>query len=478
MTLTSKEPQLLKLMIKCFNFIKKHISFNLILFISSYIILTNAVFWFFEYKINAYRYWILLDYLWILPLLLLKNKYSKILFFILFIIIYFVDVLYWTKQFFPILNLEDFLNFLTYIPYAPKTYLFFILFGVFNLIFLCFTLLKLEKYTTRSMILPFIFLYAIFQTFFFDYRGVNYSDHLKTQGYWGSMYETHQNLKFNRNLHWREASIPDFTPTLYPSALKENLNLANPPEKILFILNESWGSFAIDAKIDKEVISPLLTLENSSLISYGENHVGNGTIMAEIREMCSLTSDSPNFKLGDHSKFNDCIPRQFRRQGYFTASYHGADAGMYARNTWYPSLGFSHPKFYPDLKNLERCTSFPGACDKNILVEIAELNQKSDEKQFIYWLTLNSHHPYSEKDIDVHHFDCKLDNFKNRQEACRNLNLQFQLFNNLANSIKKGNFKNTTIIVVGDHMPPLVSDKEKDSFKKDTVPFIHIKVSE
>ncbi|MGE8607332.1 MAG: sulfatase-like hydrolase/transferase [Acinetobacter baumannii] len=478
MKLISKEPELLNLIIKLFNFIKKYISFNFILLIFSYIILTNAVFWFFEYKINAYRYWFLLDYLWILPLLLLKNKYSKILFFILFFIIYLIDILYWTKQFFPILNLEDFLNFITYIPYAPKTYLFFILFGILNFILLCFILFKLEKYATRSMIAPFLFLYAIFQIFFFDYRGVNYSDHLKTQGYWGSMYETHQNLKFNRNLHWRDAHIPEFTPTSDHSALKDNLNLENPPKKILFILNESWGSFGIDPKVNKEIISPLLNLENISLINSGENHVGNGTIMAEIREMCSLTSDSPNFKLGDHSKFNDCIPRQLRRQGYFTASYHGADAGMYARNTWYPSIGFGHPKFYPDLKHLERCSSFPGACDKNILVEIAELNKITDDKQFIYWLTLNSHHPYSEKDIDTYHFDCKLNIFKNRQEACRNLNLQFQFFNNLANSIKNENFKNTTIIVVGDHMPPIVSDKEKDSFKKDAVPFIHVKVNQ
>lgn len=478
MKLISNEPQLLNLITKLFNFIKKYISFNFICFIFSYIILTNAVFWFFEYKINAYRYWFLLDYLWILPLLLFRNKYSKVLFFILFFIIYLIDVLYWTKQFFPILNIEDFLNFITYIPYAPKTYLFFILFGIINLLFLYYCLLKLGKFANRSMVFPFLLIYVIFHTFFFDYRGVNYSDHLKTQGYWGSMYETHQNLKFNRNLHWREANTPDFTSSLYPSSLKENIDLTNPPEKILFILNESWGSFLIDSKVDKDVISPLLSLKNISLINYGYNKVGNGTIMAEIRELCSLTSDSPNFKLGDHNKFNDCIPRQLRRQGYFTGSYHGADAGMYARNTWYPSLGFGHPKFYPDLKNLERCSSFPGACDKNILVEIAELNKITDEKQFIYWLTLNSHHPYSEKDIDTYHFDCKLNSFKNRQEACRNLNLQFQLFNNLADSIKKGNFKDTTIIVVGDHIPPLVSDKEKDSFKKDTVPFIHIKVSE
>ncbi len=477
MKLISKEPQLLNLITKLFNFIKIHISFNFIFFIFSYIILTNAVFWFFEYKINAYRYWILLDYLWILPLLLLKNKYSKITFFILFITIYFIDVLYWTKQFFPIITMEDFLNFITYIPFAPKTYLFFILFGIINLILICFGLLKLEKYATRSMILPFLFLYVLFQYFFFDYRGVNYSDHLKTQGYWGSMYETHQNLKFNRNLHWREARIPDFKPAPYKSALKENLSLTNPPEKILFILNESWGNFSIDPKINMEVINPLSSLSNVSLISYGTNKAGNGTIMGEIREMCSLISDSPNFKLGDPEKLKDCIPRQLRRQGYLTMSYHGADSGMYARDAWYPSLGFSHPKFYPDLKNLERCSSFPGACDKNIINEISELNRNTEGKQFIYWLTLNSHHPYSNKDINTYHFNCKLDIFNERQEACRNLNLQFQLFNSLASSIKNGNFKNTSIIIVGDHIPPLVSDKDKDSFEKDTVPFIHIKVS-
>ena len=454
----------------------QHFNLRFFIVLISYLICTNLVFWFLGYSINADRYWIVLDYLWILPLFFFQYKYTQILFFLLFISIYFIDVLYWIRQFFPFITLQDFTNFLTYLPFAPKIYWYFLGFGFVYLILLIFMLRKLSKLAIPQMLLPYLLLYTVFYGLVFDYRGVNYSDHLKTQGYWGSMYETYANLKFNRNLHWQQAKTPQFSPASFPSVLQSVIDVRQPPNKIVFILNESWGISAIDKHLNDDVIQAVVKHPKVDVIATGESPAGNGTIMAEIREMCALTSDSPNFKLADLQQFDNCLPRQLRRQGYVNHSFHGAEAGMYARDEWYSGIGFSHPKFYPNFDRLERCSSFPGACDKNILLEVAKQNQNDQHKSFIYWLTLNSHHPYSEKDIEQWTFDCQSPRFNQRQEVCRNLNLQAQFFNHLAEKIQQGDFKETTFVVVGDHVPPLVSDRDKQSFKADRVPFIVFKV--
>ena len=479
MQIFSSEPQLLPLLKKAAQFLAHYFNGKFFAVLIAYIALTNAVFWLLNYSINAQRYWIVLDYLWLLPLLFLKHKYSSILFCILFSFVYFVDVLYWIRQFFPFITLDDFLNFIKFLPFAPKIYWWFIAFGMLNWLGLLVLCLKLQQHTQLKMLPPFLGIYAIFHVCFFDYRGVNYSDHVKTQGYWGSMYETYQALKFNRTLHWLSGpKQPDLTPAQFPSVLMQHLDLAQPPEKIVFILNESWGVLKYQAQLNAKITQNITQLPQVDLIQHGESKVGNGTIIAEIREMCALTADNANFKLVPAEKFNNCVPRKLRRLGYHTQNFHGAEAGMYARDQWYPHLGFSQPKFYANLNNLERCASFPGACDKNILLEIVQYQAKLQGKSFIYWLTLNSHHPYSKKDIEQYAIECDTALFDGRQEACRNLNLQHQFFRHLAMSIKQGHFKDTTFIIVGDHMPPLVSDVKKDTFKTDTVPFLVFKVSE
>ena len=122
MKILSNEPQLLPLLKKAAKFLARHFNRKFFAVLVAYLVLTNAVFWLLNYSINAQRYWLVLDYLWLLPLLFFKNKYTSVLFCILFSGIYFIDVLYWIRQFFPFITLDDFLNFITFLPFAPKIY--------------------------------------------------------------------------------------------------------------------------------------------------------------------------------------------------------------------------------------------------------------------------------------------------------------------------------------------------------------------
>ena len=478
MNILNSEPQLGSCCVKAGRWLSRHFGWRLFCFLVIYLIITNGVFWLAQLSIHAYRYEVVLEYVWIAPLLFFRNKITTVLFSLLFALVYVVDVTYWIRQFFPMVTLADAGRLLTFLPFAPKIYWVFLAFGVVYLWLSFFLIIRLARLTNIRMVLPYAVLYGLFYLFVFDYRGVNFSDHLKTTGWWGSMYETFQNLKFNRNLSWHDARGPNFQPTELPSVLQQQIDVRRPPNKVLFVLNESWGVYAQGADVDVAIVSPITQLRNVEVIAQGESESGDGTIMGEIREMCRLRATSPNFSLGPFNQFTHCLPRALKRKGYKVESYHGADQGMYDRQNWYPELGFTLHKFYFDLQNKTRCRSFPGACDVNLAQEIARENAQNGDKQFIYWLTLNSHHPYEDEDIRHYAFDCGSPRFINRQEACRNINLQHQFFDDLANQIKTGAFKGTDVIVVGDHNPPLVMDADKDSFKMHKVAFIHFKVND
>ncbi|MCO6504684.1 MAG: sulfatase-like hydrolase/transferase [Snodgrassella sp.] len=328
------------------------------------------------------------------------------------------------------------------------------------------------------MVLPLAGLYLIFNVFFFDYRGVNLSSRYVTTGWWGSYYETIQNLKFNREFFWRGTLKPEFYDWPNGGVLQKQINMQQPPKKILFILNESWGIFIPDGKkINPSVYAPLLDLPNVQFIAQGQNPAEHSTIMGEIRELCDLKAKSPNFVLGPYKKFEQCVPLRLQKQGYQVQAFHASYAKMYDRKDWYPHMGLQNARFFPQFSNIQQCHSYPGACDYNIVHDISIANREAKDKSFIYWLTLNTHHPYSERDmLGQNRFDCKQALFEGREEACRNLNLQHQFFQIVADEIKANGFKETDIIVVGDHSPPIMLDKYKDSFERDSVPFIHIRV--
>ena len=466
--------------LKFINLLRTRFSLHFWLFLVLYCLINNGFFWLAHIFVYSARYNIVLEYIWILPLLFLSKRWSFILFAVAYCAIYFLDILYWIKQFYHYDNFIEFIELLRFLPHAPKLYWLFILIFIFYLAISLFLIFKyLSRLISAKSIWPLAIIYFIFFSFFYDYRGVNLSDRYATRGWWGSYYETIQNLKFNNEFFWRGTLKPEFYDWPHGGALQKQIDLQHPPKKILFILNESWGTFVPEhGAINSSVKAPLLNLPNVQLIAQGENPALHSTIMGELRELCDLKAKSSNFKLGPFDKFKNCIPVRLQKQGYDVQAFHGSYAKMYDRKDWYPHMGLQNARFFPQFSNIKQCHSFPGACDYNIVHDVSRANKSLPNKSFIYWLTLNTHHPYSELDmLSANNYDCQQPLFDGRQEACRNLNLQHQFFQILANEIKAGGFKDTDIVIVGDHSPPIILDRYKDSFKPDSVPFIHVRVN-
>lgn len=245
-------------------------------------------------------------------------------------------------------------------------------------------------------------------------------------------------------------------------------------KKVLLVVNESWG-VPIDPAIQQDVLLPLL--ENKQLfdIQQGILKFDGFTIGGELRELCQKAPVHFNLK-NQLTGFENCLPNLYQQAGYQTVAVHGALGLMYDREYWYPRAGFQKMLFRDQGLNLPKshCYSFPGNCDRDIAIRIQD-EFKQNDKLFLYWLTLTTHAIYDERDIVVDLFDCTKYGVKNNTASCRNLKLQKQFFDTLSKMIEHPEFKDTIVIVVGDHTPPILRE-EKSVFRESEVAYIKFKV--
>lgn len=247
-----------------------------------------------------------------------------------------------------------------------------------------------------------------------------------------------------------------------------NTNTLNQNKKVLFIIVESFGLPHIK-EINEEILAPLN--KKIKLKKQGNINYTGFTIGAEMREFCNFKVVNYNIK-NSNINFNECLVNKINKLGYESVSVHGTSGFMYDRKYWYPKIGFKKSIFLDsglDLRSISMCKSFPGACDQDIaMIIIDQLNQ--DKKTFLYWLTLNTHHPYKIQDLKIKPFNCTKYNIVEDSAACRNLSLQNQFFNTLTKVIDSYKGDSLRIILVGDHAPPMPLT-EKEVFVKDKVPY-------
>lgn len=244
-------------------------------------------------------------------------------------------------------------------------------------------------------------------------------------------------------------------------------------KKFLLIVNESWG-FPLNHEIQLKLLAPLKKVR-SDIFEYGATDASGVTLDGELRELCKMVSRHYNF-YKVNSGFEKCLPSLFKGLGYKTKAMHAATKLMYDRHYWYPLAGFDDSIFFEDKIGSSRCYSFPGACDLDLFDEV-EKHFIGSKKAFFYWLTLNSHYPYDERDIKLNIFECGDFNIKENSEVCRNLKIQAQFFFNLSKTLSSPSMSGVEVIIVSDHVPVFlnVSDRKK-FFNQSVVPWVYLKV--
>jgi phosphoglycerol transferase MdoB-like AlkP superfamily enzyme len=156
---------------------------------------------------------------------------------------------------------------------------------------------------------------------------------------------------------------------------------------------------------------------------------------------------------------------------------HGFYSGMFARNVWYPKVGFDKLLFaealMPQMKR--RCgTAFRGICDADLPPKIAKEAASLKKPAFIYWLTLNTHIPAAPNEA-LTNFHCDQgDNGFGLARVCRMAELWHDVFASVAKLALDPAVGPAEIIVVGDHAPPLWSRRGRGEFEAGKVPWYRL----
>lgn len=421
---------------------------------------------------GTYRYFINIDYF--IPLLFLSFK-RRILFLVSFILLILFDFINIFSQIFPIIRITDLIYLLGFIFQASSLYK---LYAILLIIIVTAECWFVHKFYNKNynmilmMIFNIILLIQVVDVYVLKrIHSLKYSYSISTLASGTISFWNYRNDGFLQTFRKKGEA---FQNGAVNGATKEIFEQVDLPNKVLLIVNESWG-VPLDNSIKDDVLSPIYNSIDTSSIKVDDFSFTGFTLHGELRELCR---NSPaHFNLRNQiTGFEACLPHKFNKLGYSTIAVHGALGLMYDRIYWYPRAGFQKMLFRDHGMNLmkSRCYSYPGNCDADIKIKIAEEFKKSN-KIFLYWLTLNTHASYDKRDLKIDKFDCQKYNIESTTESCRNLKLQKQFFIILADMITGPEFKDTKVIVVGDHEPPIIN-KEKNIFVSERVPVISFNV--
>ncbi len=211
-------------------------------------------------------------------------------------------------------------------------------------------------------------------------------------------------------------------------------------------------------------------------VKYGKIPFYGSTVNGALRELCLVYSEVEDL---DFAKA-DCLPRRYHQAGYQTAGFHGFEGGFFERTTWWPKAGFEQMAFAPDLirQGARRCGGmWPGACDVDIAGIIGQRLIAAKQPQFIYWITLNSHIPVLEGAAPG------LEGCANgtapladkSQAECRLFLAHHDVADAISRLLLDPRLPPTDFLIVGDHMPPFLSRRERLDFDGYNVPWISLR---
>lgn len=415
-----------------------------------------------------------LDYILLIVFVLWVEKIAHKLFFaFVYFFLFFIDIYLDVLQIFPFVGIDELLYLSGFIFNGPLIYqvlvilffiIFFINFWVLRDIFLNKIILTIKQIAIIFTISGgFLIISTIMgwqyigsKTLFFikNYQ----SNFVKLNGTEGKLLEI---------------TTPTATSSLFLK-LQKNQTISN---KILLIVNESWGE-TYKADVQNTIISAILARRNQlEFLSQGAFEVNSGTGPAEVRELCHKVAPVMNIKSIKKEEFKKCLPHLLSKKRYYSSAFHGSDNTLYDRYYWYPAAGFQKTLFKADLPKGGECIAFSGRCDYLLLPYIKEA-LLSHPKSFVYWMTLNTHTPYDDKLVPPI-LNCQQIGIDASSESCHNFQLQYQFFNTLAQLIDDPKMKGVEVYVVGDHAPPILNLRGNLlSYKGNNVAWIHFKIKE
>ena len=446
------------------------------------VLLPNIFFWLVAWYQGLARPIVNMDYL--LPVLVFAApfpwKIGKILGALLLIAAIAVDFAMFALQLFPFMDLAAIRYLLPFILIAPVRYLVFIGIILLYMLVFPFILNRAARSTSFGCVTFWVLVFGLF--------GYVFSENLKYHDTAGLRFgrANHYVIHSQAELYWYEMAddwlqqIKSQVPTLSPYPAENASHHFKQPysDKMLLIVADSWGRARKD-NVQRSILQNIYNQkDNLEFIEEGFFDFSGATVQGEMRELCTFKVENGYaFSKLPVGTFSECLPNKLKKLGYETFGMHGASSQLYDRASWYPAVGFQKNVFGEALIAMPRCDAFNGACDSALHQVVADrFKETGNKKSFVYWMTLTSHVPYARKDIHDNRFDCeKLEIPKG--DICNNMSLEAQFFDDLGELIKRPEMKGVEVVVVGDHMPPIMDKVPTQQYLHwNDVSWLHFKV--
>lgn len=242
-------------------------------------------------------------------------------------------------------------------------------------------------------------------------------------------------------------------------------------DTLLDVAVESLGVLR-DPALQSFVLAPIRErLGARYRIEYGDHGYQGATFAGEVRELCSAQVQGVVRPGRGRSPLDACLPQQLARRGWNTVAVHGNGGRFYARDRFYPVMGFRRALFFDDLRRadprIRPCsgTPFGGACDRLVLDQALTLFD--GRPTMVHVVTLDGHLPYSESTPQRCPARAAPD-----PNLCRYISVARATFESLAHSVAAARNPPDVVAIYGDHAPPFVTQATRAAFLPGRVPFL------
>jgi hypothetical protein len=282
----------------------------------------------------------------------------------------------------------------------------------------------------------------------------------------------------NRNVN---TNVPELFPPNKESITFKEYTLDSTSNQMLIIV-ESFG--LINDSLKREAfqkdISAVFEDKNWKTI-WGKTEFTGSTTRSELRELLNCVGDYRYFINADHATNFNSIFHVKKKQGYNTIAIHSYKANMFERSIWWNNIGADQVYFSEDMQlvtnfqiKLNNESPFTSVNDEDAF-RFIQSKTSVKGKQFVYFLTENSHLPFKGKidsPISSKFFIIEKEQFLSEEAKSQNKRIT-NFLNYVAKNLDICKFQK--ILIVGDHMPPFLNKVDREFYSNKFVPYLIVK---
>lgn len=277
---------------------------------------------------------------------------------------------------------------------------------------------------------------------------------------------------------YKPIALPQFESAMQQSGVTAR-SIIEGKRDVLFVLVEGLGAYARPQ--EREMLEGILANAAGGrfTITHGLSNYHGSTTGAESRELCGKWATFVDFLA---SNDHHCLPAALASAGIETISYHAGNGDLFSRYDWYPRIGIARSNFRQEIAALHpgigarTCGSVTiGLCDDDVGALVhKELLRPSENRKFVYWLTLNSHLPYEPVSNGPLHCD-EANAAIPERVPCQLTEIWMGVFDSIASIMADPSVPPVDIVIAGDHNTPIWRRSAFGYFVSDKVDWYHLR---